>query len=56
LAGVLKFTNGLVIQFSDFFSGRGEARITETADNELVNTGARLYLSHFTSTGGVEAL
>jgi hypothetical protein len=28
--------------FQVFFSGRGEPRITETADTESVNTGARL--------------
>jgi hypothetical protein len=44
LAGVLKLTNGLFLQLSNFFfSGRGEPRITETSDTESMNTGARLY-------------
>jgi hypothetical protein len=30
--------------FQLFFSGRGEPRITETADTESVDTGARLYM------------
>jgi hypothetical protein len=28
-----------------FFSGRGEARGTETTDNESVDTGAHLYIN-----------
>jgi hypothetical protein len=44
LAGVLKLMNRLFLQFSNFFSGRGKPRITETADTESVDTGARLYL------------
>jgi hypothetical protein len=44
LAGVLKLTNLLFLEFSNFFSGRGEPRITETADTESVDTGAHLYI------------
>jgi hypothetical protein len=39
-----------------FLSGRGEARITETADNDSRDTGVRLYLNHFKSTGSLKAL
>jgi hypothetical protein len=41
LAGVLKLTNRLFLQFSVYFSGRVKPRITES-----VNTGARLYIEH----------
>jgi hypothetical protein len=42
-AGVLKRMNRLFLQFSNFFSGRGEPRVTKTTDTESVDTGARLY-------------
>jgi hypothetical protein len=41
LACVLKLMNSL-FDFQ-FFSGHGKRLITETADNESVDTGARLY-------------
>jgi hypothetical protein len=39
---VLKLINRIFLKFSIFFSGRGKPRITETADTESVDTGARL--------------
>jgi hypothetical protein len=49
LAGVLKLMNRLFLYFSNF-SGCYKLRITETADNESVDTGARLYFSSMLST------
>jgi hypothetical protein len=42
LARVLELRNRLFFLISIFFSGRGKPRITETADSEPMNTGARL--------------
>jgi hypothetical protein len=44
LARVLKFMIPYLFNFPIYFSRRGEPRITETTDTELVDTGARLYL------------
>jgi hypothetical protein len=48
LARFLKLINCLFLKFSNFFSGRGKLRITETVDTESMDTGAHLYnqLSH----------
>ena len=35
LARVLKLTNGLVFNFPNFFSGRGQQQITEIADTRI---------------------
>jgi hypothetical protein len=43
LAGRLKLTNHLFLLIFQFFLGCSEPRITETADTESADTGARLY-------------
>jgi hypothetical protein len=45
LARVLKFMNFISLIFK-FFSGRGKPRITETADDESMDTVAHLYYFH----------
>jgi hypothetical protein len=44
LAGILKLRNHLFLNFPIFFSGRSELLITETADPELLDMEAHLYL------------
>jgi hypothetical protein len=44
LARVLKLMNRLFILFSIFFSGDGKPLVTETADTESADMGARLYI------------
>ena len=44
LARVWKLLNRFFISFSNFFSGSGKPRMTETANTESVDTGVRLYV------------
>jgi hypothetical protein len=43
LAHVLKPVSCLILQFSNFSSGCGKPRITETVDTESADTGAQPY-------------
>jgi hypothetical protein len=43
LERVLKIMSPLFLEFSNFFSGRGELLITETEDTVSADTWARLY-------------
>jgi hypothetical protein len=44
LGGSFETYEPIISLFFQYFLGRGEPRITETADTESVDTGARLYL------------
>jgi hypothetical protein len=48
LAGVLKLTNRLFLQFSNIFWGHGIPWVTVTVDNESVDMRAHLYNTNHT--------